>query len=44
MTNEEKILQLKVRINLLESRGEKNLKAPGVLKKLRRELRNLEDR
>lgn len=37
MTVEERINQLKVRITLLESRGDKNIKAPGVLRKLKRE-------
>ena len=37
MTVEERINQLKVRITLLESRGDKNIKSPGVLKKLKRE-------
>lgn len=42
MTVEERINQLKVRITLLESRGDKNIKAEGVLKKLRRKLYKLE--
>lgn len=42
MTTEEKIIQLKVRIQRLESRGDINLKMPGVLKKLRRKLYKLE--
>lgn len=37
MTVEERINQLKVRITLLESRGDKNIKSPGVLRKLKRE-------
>lgn len=41
MTREDKINALKVRIKKLEGRGDKNLKAPGVLRKLNRELRNL---
>lgn len=42
MTVEERINQLKVRITLLESRGDKNIKAERVLKKLRRKLYKLE--
>lgn len=42
MTVEERINQLKIRITLLESRGEKNLKSPDVLRKLRRKLYKLE--
>lgn len=42
MTVEERINQLKVRIQRLESRGDKNIKAEGVLKKLRRKLYKLE--
>lgn len=41
MTKEEKMELLKNRINTLENRGLKNVKAPGVLKKLRRQLRNM---
>lgn len=42
MTREEKIVILKNRINTLENRGMKNIKAPGVLKKLYRQLRKAE--
>ena len=41
MTFEEKKLRLENRIALLEGRGEKNIKSQGVLKKLRRQLRNM---
>lgn len=37
MTNVERMNQLKIRIHLLESRGDKNIKSPGVLNKLKRE-------
>ena len=42
MTKEDKIALLKNRINTLENRGNKNIKAGGVLKKLHRQLRNAE--
>ena len=42
MTVEERINQLKVRIQRLESRGDKNIKAPGTLQKLKRKLYKLE--
>lgn len=42
MTKIERMNQLKVRIHLLEGRGDKNIKAEGVLKKLRRKLYKLE--
>ena len=42
MTKVERMNQLQVRIQRLESRGERNLKAPGALKKLRRKLYKLE--
>lgn len=42
MTREEKVNLLKNRINILENRGMKNVKSAGVLKKLRRQLRNFE--
>ena len=42
MTVEERINQLKIRIALLESRGDKNIKAPGTLQKLKRKLYKLE--
>ena len=41
MTNEGKILILKVRLHKLENNG-KNFDSPGVVQKLRRQLRNLE--
>lgn len=37
MTKVERMNQLKVRIHLLEGRGDKNIKSPGVLRKLKRE-------
>ena len=40
MTKEFKILSLENRINKLSNSG-KNVKSPGVLKKLHRQLRNL---
>ena len=42
MTKQEKTVILKNRINTLENRGMKNVKAPGVLKKLYRQLRKVE--
>ena len=42
MSKEVKIEILKNRINILENRGEKNVKSGGVLRKLRRQLRNIE--
>jgi hypothetical protein len=42
MINKEfKILDLKNRIHKLANAGDKNTKSPGVLKKLKRQLRNL---
>lgn len=41
MTNADKLLQKKNRLVLLED-SPKNIKCPGVLRKLRREVRNLE--
>lgn len=41
MTNEDKILMLKVRLHKLENNG-KNFDSPGVVRKLKRQLRNLE--
>jgi hypothetical protein len=41
MTFEERKALLENRIILLEGRGEKNVKSQGVLKKLRRQLRNM---
>lgn len=41
MTNADKLLQKKNRLALLED-SSKNIKCPGVLRKLRREVRNLE--
>ena len=40
MTREVRMAQLKERINKLEENG-KNVKCPGVLRKLRRQLRNM---
>ena len=37
MTKVERMNQLKVRIHLLEGRGDKNIKSSGVLRKLKRE-------
>lgn len=42
MTNEEKRRALMLRIANLESRGDKNEKSPGVLRKLKRKLVKLE--
>ena len=42
MTNKEfQILSLENRIHRLANAGNKNIKSPGVLKKLHRQLRNL---
>ena len=41
MTFEERKMILTNRIALLEGRGDKNIKSQGVLKKLRRQLRNM---
>lgn len=41
MTREEKIAILQNRIAVMEGRGNKNIKCPGALKALKRELRNL---
>lgn len=41
MTNEEKIGILKGRLARLNNRGDKNIKMPGVRKKVVREIRNL---
>lgn len=42
MNSNDKLNLLKDRINTLENRNDKNIKQPGVLKKLRRQLRNAE--
>lgn len=41
MTREEKLVLMKNRLNTLEG-SIKNIKCPGVIKKLRRQVRNLE--
>ena len=41
MTNEEKILNCKVRLEKIKTRGN-HIKNPGVFKKVSRQLRNLE--
>ena len=43
MTNEAKLAVMKDRANKLANRGNKNIKAPGVLKKLTRQIRNAEN-
>lgn len=42
MTNSDKIIALKVRLHKLESNG-KNVDSPGIVNKLRRQIRKLED-
>ena len=42
MNSNDKLNLLKDRINKLENRNDKNIKAGGVLRKLRRQLRNAE--
>lgn len=42
MTNKDKLSAKKNRLNTLKNRGNKNIKCPGVIKKLTREIRNLE--
>ena len=42
MTRKDKLLAKKNRLNTIEGRGNKNIKCPGVVKKLKREIRNLE--
>ena len=42
MTKVEKLALMKNRYNTLAERGDKNIKAPGVLKGLKREIRSLE--
>lgn len=42
MTNEQKLLAKRNRLNTLMGRGEKNVKSQGVVKKLKREIRSLE--
>lgn len=37
MTDVQRMNQLKLRIHVLENRGDKNIKSPGVLRKLKRE-------
>lgn len=41
MTKDQKLVLLKERVNKLENRPQ-NIKCPGVLKKLRRQIRNAE--
>lgn len=42
MTNEMKLATKQNRLNELLNRGEKNFKCPGVVRKLKRQIRNLE--
>lgn len=42
MTREDKLIAKTNRLNTLKNRGNKNIKCPGVVKKLTREIRNLE--
>ncbi len=42
VSKEGKLLILKNRLHVLSGRGDKNLKCPGVVKKLKRQIRNLE--
>lgn len=42
MKKEEKLALMKNRLATLESSGTKNIKCPGVCKKLRRQIRNME--
>ena len=43
MTNEQKLLSYKQRMAVLIGRGEKNMKSPGVVSKLKRRISKLED-
>lgn len=42
MNSNDKLNLMKDRINKLENRSDKNIKCGGVLRKLRRQLRNME--
>lgn len=42
MTKEDKLMLAKRRLGILQGRGDRNIKCPGVMRKLRREIRNLE--
>ena len=42
MNSNDKLNLMKDRINKLENRNDKNIKSGGVLRKLRRQLRNME--
>lgn len=42
MNSNDKLNLMKDRINRLENRNDKNIKSGGVLRKLRRQLRNME--
>lgn len=43
MTNSEKIMLMEARLAKLDGRGDKNVKAPGVRKKLVRRLRKIKN-
>ena len=43
MTNTEKLVLMKNRLVVLEGNG-KNIKSPGVVRKLQRQIRNIENR
>lgn len=42
MTKDQILMALKNRVAILEGRGDKNIKCGGVLRKLRRQIRNME--
>ena len=42
VSKEGKLLILKNRLHVFSGRGDKNLKCPGVIRKLTRQIRNLE--
>lgn len=42
VSKEGRLLILKNRLHVLSNRGDKNLKCPGVIRKLTRQIRNLE--
>lgn len=43
LTREQKLQGYKIRLNILKGRGEKNIKCPGVTRKLQRRIVKLEE-
>ena len=44
LSKENKLMATQIRLDVLKGRGEKNAKCPGVVRKLTRKVRNLEQK